>query len=315
MTSTERQPPVGLLLVDKPRGVTSHDVVGRVRAILGTKRVGHAGTLDPMATGLLVVAVGRATKLLGHLALATKSYTATIHLGETSDTDDADGTVTVGRDASALRIADLDVAMAVLTGPIDQVPSAYSAVKIDGRRAYDRARSGEAVDLPPRRVTVSRFERIGAPRPENSTLDVDVAVDCSTGTYVRALARDLGAALGVGGHLTSLRRHTVGPFTVADALDVFPDGTTPRGAPRPPIDDALRRRVASGVAPVSRAVADAFTTRTVDADGVAELGYGRAITAAGLDGVYAAVDSAGSFIALLSETDGVARPVFVWQAR
>jgi tRNA pseudouridine55 synthase len=305
--------PTGLLLVDKPQHVTSHDVVGRVRAILSTRRVGHAGTLDPMATGLLVVAVGRATKLLGHLALAEKSYTATIRLGERTTTDDAEGEIVARTGAAHLAAADVLSAMTLFTGQIDQVPSSYSAIKVAGRRAYDLARSGEDVTLAARRVTVSRFEAVASPRVSGDCLDVDVVVECTTGTYVRALARDLGEHLGVGGHLTALRRTTVGPFAVTQAIDVFPDGITPRGVPRPPIGDELRARTQGGVMPVSEAVGRAFATRTVDRNLAVDLGFGRRIPAAGIDGTYAVVDAEGAFLALVTEIGAVAKPVFVWQ--
>lgn len=317
-TAAPESAPTGLLLVDKPQGVTSHDVVGRVRAILATRRVGHAGTLDPMATGLLVVAVGRATKLLGHLALATKTYTATIRLGQTTDTDDADGDVISRADAAGIAEATILAGIDALTGEIDQVPSSFSAIKVDGRRAYDLARSGAQVRLVSRRVTVRRFEMLAPPRRDAAagTLDVDVLVDCSTGTYIRALARDLGARLGVGGHLTRLRRESIGPFDVTDALDVFPDGVTPRGGPRPPIQDALRAETAARVVPVHRAVTTAFACRTVTAAEARDLGFGRPIAAAGIDGAYAALDEAGEFLALLDEAEkSTARPVFVWSAR
>jgi tRNA pseudouridine55 synthase len=304
----------GLVVVDKPSGLTSHDVVGRVRRLASTRRVGHAGTLDPMATGLLVVAFGRATKLLGHLALATKSYTATIRLGESTTTDDTDGEVIARDDASGLSDQDVTSGMTQFTGAIDQVPSSYSAIKVDGKRAYDLARSGQDVALAARRVTVSRFEAVAPPRPMGHCLDVDVAVDCSTGTYVRALARDLGGQLGVGGHLTALRRTAVGPFGVHEAVDVFPDGITPRGAPRPPIGDELREHTEDGVIPVSTAVRRAFATRTVGADLAADLAFGRRIPRTGMDGTYAVVNSAGEFLALVTEDGPAARPVFVWQA-
>ncbi len=193
-------------------------MVARVRRIAGTRRVGHAGTLDPMATGVLVLGVERATKLLGHLALTDKAYAATIRLGQDTVTDDAEGEPTGGSSAAAVTEDDVATGLAALTGVIEQVPSAVSAVKIDGRRAYARVRAGEQVELAARTVTVSRLALAGWSRPAADLLDLDVAVDCSSGTYVRALARDLGAALGVGGHLTALRRTRVGPFTLADAV-------------------------------------------------------------------------------------------------
>ncbi|MEZ5111413.1 MAG: tRNA pseudouridine(55) synthase TruB [Microbacteriaceae bacterium] len=210
----------GILLVDKPQGITSHDVVARARRALGTRKVGHAGTLDPMATGLLILGAEWATRLLTFIVGLDKRYEATIRLGVTTDSDDADGAETSRADAAALAaIADADMAagIAALTGEISQVPSSVSAIKVDGRRAYELARAGEHVELKSRAVTVSRFEVL-AVRRGPGTLDLDVVVDCSSGTYIRALARDLGAALGVGGHLTALRRTRIGPFLVADAV-------------------------------------------------------------------------------------------------
>lgn len=209
--------PTGILLVDKPGGLTSHDVVARARRALGTRKVGHAGTLDPMATGLLVLGVGSATRLLTYLVGLGKRYTATIRLGIATDTDDADGVPTLITDASGIARAAIDARIADLTGELAQVPSAYSAIKVDGRRSYDRARAGEQVELAARPVTVSRFEVL-AERREGGFVDLDVVVECSSGTYIRALARDLGTALGVGGHLTALRRDAIGPFEVADAV-------------------------------------------------------------------------------------------------
>ena len=220
-TSTEPTTP-GILLVDKPQGITSHDVVARARRALGTRKVGHAGTLDPMATGLLVLGAEWATRLLTFIVGLDKCYEATIRLGVTTDSDDADGAETSRADAAALAaISDTDVAagIAALTGEISQVPSTVSAIKVGGRRAYELARAGEHVELRSRAVIVSRFE-ILAVRRAPGTLDLDVVVDCSSGTYIRALARDLGAGLGVGGHLTALRRTRIGPFLVADATAV-----------------------------------------------------------------------------------------------
>ncbi|WP_447949489.1 tRNA pseudouridine(55) synthase TruB [Microbacterium aurum] len=224
--------PNGILLVDKPQGITSHDVVARARRALGTRKIGHAGTLDPMATGLLILGVGPATRLLTYIVGLDKTYEATIRLGVSTDSDDADGTTTAQADAAALaavtdeRIRD---GIAALTGEISQVPSTVSAIKIGGKRAYDLARAGEEVQLKARTVTVSRFEvrpstssgtgagSAAASGSRDGVIDLDVVVDCSSGTYIRALARDLGAALGVGGHLTALRRTRIGPFRVADA--------------------------------------------------------------------------------------------------
>ncbi|MGN7859793.1 tRNA pseudouridine(55) synthase TruB [Microbacterium sp. 22303] len=210
----------GILLVDKPGGMTSHDVVARTRRVFGTRKVGHAGTLDPMATGLLVIGVEAATRLLTFVVGADKTYHATIRLGQSTSTDDADGEITASADperVSAIAADEIAAGIAALTGAISQVPSAVSAIKVDGRRAYDRVRAGEDVVLAARDVVVSRFDVLGDSPADDGMRDLDVVVDCSSGTYIRALARDLGAALGVGAHLTALRRTRVGPFDVADA--------------------------------------------------------------------------------------------------
>ncbi len=215
-----RTAPDGLLIVDKPAGLTSHDVVARVRRLAGTRKVGHAGTLDPMATGVLILGIERGTRLLGHLAVTDKTYTATIRLGVATVSDDADGTVTARVDAAGVDEPGVAAAVADLTGEIQQRPSDVSAIKVDGRRAHALVRAGEAVDLAARTVQVGAFVVQASRRGEQDglgVLDLDVTVDCSTGTYVRALARDLGAALGVGGHLTALRRTRVGPYDLGSA--------------------------------------------------------------------------------------------------
>lgn len=213
--------PDGLLIVDKPQGWTSHDVVAWTRRLARTRRVGHAGTLDPMATGVLVLGIGRATRLLGYLARTDKGYDATIRLGQATVTDDAEGDLLASRDPSGVTQAAVIAATSALKGRLQQVPSAVSAIKVKGERAYTRVRAGEDVTLPARPVTVSEFA-VGELRFGQGTVDLDVHVECSTGTYVRALARDLGAALGVGGHLTALRRTRVGGFDVREAHS--PDG-------------------------------------------------------------------------------------------
>ncbi|ANG85378.1 tRNA pseudouridine(55) synthase TruB [Microbacterium aurantiacum] len=207
----------GILLVDKPGGITSHDVVARARRALGTRKVGHAGTLDPMATGLLVVGVDAATRLLTYVVGLGKTYEGTIRLGQATTTDDADGEQTAQTDASSLTASQIEAALQPLRGVISQVPSTFSAIKVEGRRAYDLARAGEEVHLKAREVTVSRLDVV-AERRHGVVVDLDVVVDCSSGTYIRALARDLGSALGVGGHLTALRRTRIGPFSVSDAV-------------------------------------------------------------------------------------------------
>lgn len=212
-------PAPGILLVDKPGGITSHDVVARARRAFSTRKIGHAGTLDPMATGLLILGVEGATRLLTYIVGLDKTYGATIRLGVATDSDDADGEVTATTDAAGLTDDRIAAAIGPLTGRIAQVPSTVSAIKVNGKRAYDLARAGEQVELKAREVDVTRFEVLGM-RRQGAHIDLDVVVDCSSGTYIRALARDLGAALGVGGHLTALRRTRIGPFEVADAASV-----------------------------------------------------------------------------------------------
>src|SRR3954452_19460924 len=249
----------GLVVVAKPGGMTSHDVVARLRRILRTRKVGHAGTLDPMATGVLVCGVGRGTKLLGHLALDGKAYAATIRLGATTTTADAEGEVVATADPGGVTDAAVAAGVAALTGPILQVPSTVSAIKVDGRRAYARVRAGEQVVLPARPVTVSAFALLA-----RRGADLDVAVECSSGTYVRALARDLGAGLGVGGHLTALRRTRVGPFSLEHASTL----------------EALEAD-ASAVVPLDAAVALAFPRRDLDAAQAADISHGRPLPATG----------------------------------
>ena len=278
----------GILLVDKPGGVTSHDVVSRARRALGTRKVGHAGTLDPMATGLLLLGVDSSTRLLTYLVGLGKRYTATIRLGQSSTTDDAEGELSAPVDATGLTRAQLDTGIAALTGEIAQVPSTFSAIKVDGRRSYDRARSGEEVALAPRTVTVSRFEVL-AERRDAPFLDLDVVVECSSGTYIRALARDLGAALGVGGHLTALRRTDVGPFSVEDAVPA--DAIAPEAV-----------RDAAGVAE------QLFPAVRLTGEQVAELTQGKKVRVEAADaGVVAALAASGRLVGLVSVNAGVAR--------
>jgi tRNA pseudouridine55 synthase len=216
MTTSKTPPPPGIVIVDKPGGMTSHDVVARVRRLAGTRRVGHAGTLDPMATGVLVIGVEQATRLLGHLMLTAKEYQATIRLGQSTSTDDAEGEPSGGAPAAGVTRDGLGAGIAKLTGEIMQVPPGVSAIKVNGQRAYKLARAGAAPEMKPRPVTVYEFT-VTAIRPAGDLLDVDATVRCSSGTYIRALARDLGGALGTGGHLTALRRTAVGGYTVAEA--------------------------------------------------------------------------------------------------
>ena len=208
--------PSGLIIVDKPGGMTSHDVVARVRRLAGTRRVGHAGTLDPMATGVLVIGVEKATRLLGYLTLTEKTYAATIRLGASTSTDDAEGEPTGGSPATDIAPGALDAEIAELTGDIWQVPPGVSAIKVNGQRAYKLTRAGAAPELAARPVTVYEFP-VTAIRQHGDFLDIHAVIRCSSGTYIRALARDLGAALGTGGHLTALRRTAVGPYDLTQA--------------------------------------------------------------------------------------------------
>ncbi|MGW4918817.1 tRNA pseudouridine(55) synthase TruB [Streptomyces albidoflavus] len=253
--------PDGMVVVDKPSGFTSHDVVAKMRGIARTRRVGHAGTLDPMATGVLVLGVERATKLLGHLALTEKEYLGTIRLGQTTVTDDAEGEITASADASGIGRAAVDAGVAELTGDIMQVPSKVSAIKIDGKRSYTRVREGEEFEIPARPVTVSSFTvydvREDKAADGTPVLDLVVSVVCSSGTYIRALARDLGASLGVGGHLTALRRTRVGPYgldaaktleQLQEELTVMPVAEAAAAAfPRWDLDERRAQLVLNGV--------------------------------------------------------------------
>lgn len=277
----------GILLVDKPGGLTSHDVVARTRRAFGTRKVGHAGTLDPMATGLLVIGIEGATRLLTYIVRAEKTYEATIRLGAVTSTDDAEGEILHRADESALAAieeAAIDAGVAALTGAISQVPSAVSAIKVDGRRAYDRVRGGEEVVLPARDVVVSRFDVV-ARRRDDHAIDLDVVVDCSSGTYIRSLARDLGAALGVGGHLTALRRTRVGPFDVRDAVTI----------------DALE---GAPVLTPGAAAGRVLSVLPVTADEARDLRHGKRLAgqAARLDGpLAAAVEDDGTLVGIVEK--------------
>ena len=215
----------GIALIDKQQGFTSHDVVAKLRKLLGTKKIGHAGTLDPMATGLLLLGVGSGTKLMQFLSGLDKTYEATIRLGASTSTDDAEGELGQAQDASRISNDALARETFMLTGNIEQIPSSVSAIKVGGKRAYDLVRAGEEVVLKSRSVTVSRFQVIGEPSAVGKYLDINVEVDCSSGTYIRALARDLGEALGVGGHLTALRRTRIGAFDISNASDISEEPT------------------------------------------------------------------------------------------
>ena len=292
MTSTPT--PAGLVVVDKRAGMTSHDVVARVRRLAGTRKVGHAGTLDPMATGVLLVGVNRATRLLGHLMLTEKAYDAVVRLGVATTTDDAEGETTAEVPASHLTDEQVKAAFADLVGHIEQVPSSVSAIKVDGRRAYARVRAGEQVVLEPRPVTVHAID-VGTITRHDEVVDVAISVRCSSGTYIRALARDAGAALGVGGHLTSLRRTAVGPFSVDDAHALEQ------------LAEDLR------LIPIAEVARRCFPSRTLDAPAAAAVAVGRKLALdLGAEGTVAVFDEAGEFLALYEQRGDTAVPVAVF---
>ncbi|MFB7995742.1 tRNA pseudouridine(55) synthase TruB [Streptomyces sp. NPDC056002] len=301
MTQKNTPTPDGLVIVDKPSGFTSHDVVAKMRGIAKTRRVGHAGTLDPMATGVLVLGVERATKLLGHLALTEKEYLGTIRLGQNTLTDDAEGDLTSSTDASGVRRDAIDTAVAKLTGAIMQVPSKVSAIKINGVRSYKRAREGEEFEIPARPVTVSSFTvydmRDEVAEDGTPVLDLVVSVVCSSGTYIRALARDLGADLGVGGHLTALRRTRVGPYKLDSARTL----------------DQLQEELT--VMPVADAATAAFPRWDVDAKRAKLLLNGVRLEVPGEyagAGPVAVFDPEGVFLALVEESRGKAKSLAVF---
>jgi tRNA pseudouridine55 synthase len=285
----------GLLVVDKGRGMTSHDVVARVRRLAGTRKVGHAGTLDPMATGVLLLGLNRATRLLGHLMLTEKAYDATVRLGAASSTDDAEGEL--GESLSTEHLTEDDVRSAAggFVGVLQQVPSAVSAIKVDGRRAYQRVRDGEDVRLAAREVTVHEL-LVTDVRRDDAWLDVDLSVRCSSGTYVRAIARDLGEALGVGGHLTALRRTAVGPFTLSDAHTL----------------DELAEELS--VVDISDVARRCFPTFSLDAEGARDVGFGRGLTVdlGHAEGPVAVFAPDGTFLALYRQDGAIAAPVAVF---
>lgn len=286
-------PEPGLVIVDKPGGMTSHDVVGRCRRIFGTRKVGHAGTLDPMATGVLVVGIERATKILGLLTATDKSYAATIRLGQTTSTEDAEGEVLQTVPAGHVTDAAIGAAVAALRGDIAQIPSAVSAIKVDGERAYKLAREGRTVELAARPVRIDRFD-VTAVRRAGDFVDVDVEVDCSSGTYIRALARDVGTAVGVGGHLTALRRTRVGRFGLGESRTLEDLADAPRLS-----------------YPLDAACLLAFPRRDLTAQEAESARHGRAMAPAGIDGIYAATAPDGDVIALLRDDGARTKSVVV----
>lgn len=278
----------GFVVCDKPSGITSHDLVDRVRRVLGERRVGHAGTLDPAATGVLLVGVGRGARLLRFLEVHDKEYVAVVRLGVTTSTLDAEGAVTAERDASGIAEDDVERALGAFRGEIDQVPPMVSAIKVGGEALYRKARRGEEVERAPRTVVVheATLESFTAP-------DARIRIRCSKGTYVRVLAADLGEALGVGAHLHALRRTAVGPFTEADATPL----------------DAVDLRA---VRPMADAVRG-YPRRSVDETAAREIAQGRTLPAAGIAGPYAVVGPAG-LVAMAEDRGEGARPLcVVWE--
>jgi tRNA pseudouridine55 synthase len=283
-------PVSGLVVVDKAGGMTSHDVVSRVRRLAGTRKVGHAGTLDPMATGVLVLGLDRATRLLGHLLRTDKAYDATVRLGASTTTDDAEGEVTATASTEGLTEEKVREALAGFVGEIDQVPSAVSAIKVDGKRAYDRVRAGEQVELAARTVRIDEIT-VRAVRGD----DVDITVLCSSGTYVRAIARDLGERLGTGGHLTALRRTSVGPYSLDEAHTLEQ------------LEDELV------VLPIGDAARQAFPSVDLDEAQAADVGFGRKLAIdLGHEGPVALFAPAGGFLALYAQEGESARAVAVF---
>lgn len=286
----------GLVVVDKPAGITSHDVVARVRRLAGTRKVGHAGTLDPMATGVLVLGVDRATRLLGHLMLTEKAYAATVRLGVSTGTDDAEGEVSAAPGAAGVDEQQVRDALTGFVGDIEQVPTAVSAIKVDGKRAYQRVRDGEQVELEARPVTIHELVVHDVRRSSVEgleVLDADITMRCSSGTYVRAVARDAGALLGTGGHLTALRRTAVGPYDLAVARTL----------------DDLAEEFA--VLPLAVAARAAFPAVDLDAQQARDVRVGRPLDLP-LDTLTGVFDPDGEFLALYEPREGRARPVAVF---
>lgn len=282
----------GLVVVDKAPGMTSHDVVARVRRLAGTRKVGHAGTLDPMATGVLVLGINRATRLLGHLMLTEKGYDATVRLGVATTTDDAEGEVVSTASTAGVTEDAVRAALATFVGDVEQVPTAVSAIKVDGKRAYQRVRDGEQVELKARPVTIHELS-VGEVRLGDDHADVDVSLRCSSGTYVRAVARDTGALLGVGGHLTALRRTAVGEFDLAAAATLDE------------LSESFR------MVPIAEAARASFPGVDLDDAQAADVRFGRALDL-DLDGLTAVFAPDGTFLALYEPKAGTARAAAVF---
>lgn len=277
----------GFVVIDKPAGITSHDVVAQIRRKFGTRQVGHAGTLDPMATGVLVIGINRATKFLQYIVSGRKCYLATIRLGERTTTDDREGEIIERKDPHYISDAEITEALSGFSGKISQVPSSVSAIKISGKRAYELVREGKEVELKPREVEIFELRVLGIKRHDH--LDIDIEVKCSAGTYIRAIARDLGEKLKVGGHLIELRRTEVLPFEISQASAV---------------DDAQIR-------PLSQEIVKVLPSRTITDSEVTEIRFGRKITASNFDEVGIALDQSGKVVAIIENRDSGAQPLTV----
>ena len=287
----------GFVVVDKAGAMTSHDVVAVGRRVLGTRKVGHAGTLDPMATGILILGFGHGTRLLQYITDGDKSYRATIALGASTITDDVEGAITSKATQSQLTETSdeqIRTALASMRGVISQRPSSVSAVKVDGKRAHERVRAGEVFELASREVTISQLDVLEIRRGKDA-IEVDIEVTCSAGTFIRAIARDLGAALNIGGHLTFLRRTRVASFgeDVANPFEKFKSGDFKT----------------LGLVDVAKSI---FKVRDVTSDEAAELSFGRKISASASTGIYAAISATHELIALLENRDDGAKPIAVF---
>jgi tRNA pseudouridine55 synthase len=287
----------GFVVVDKAGAMTSHDVVAVGRRVLGTRKVGHAGTLDPMATGILILGFGHGTRLLQYITDGDKSYRATIALGTATITDDAEGEVlsrASKSDLDAITDADIQRDLSSMRGVISQRPSSVSAVKVDGKRAHERVRAGEVFELASREVTISQLDVLEIRRTDDA-IQIDIEVTCSAGTFIRAIARDLGSTLNVGGHLTFLRRTRVASFgeDVANSFEKFKAGEFKT----------------LGLVDVARSI---FHVRDLDTEEAKELSFGRKISASPEAGIYAGISSSNELIALLENRDDGAKPIAVF---
>lgn len=278
----------GFVIIDKPAGITSHDVVARLRRVMGTKRVGHAGTLDPMATGVLVLGINNATKFLQFITDGKKRYLGTIRLGQSTTTDDKEGEVLSSHTINHITDDAIRSYLSSQVGIIMQVPSKVSAIKIAGERAYDLVRQGKEVEIPARQVEISKLEVIAISR--NEFIDIDIDVTCSAGTYIRSIARDLGAALEVGGHLISLRRTLVSPFDLSDCSSI-----------EEPI-----------VQPLAEAISKLMPVRAIDINEMQELKFGRALKKSEFDGIGVALAPDGEVAAIIENREYGAQPLSVF---